>query len=145
MSAGAQPKLTKSASESSSAPNREVPLRRRATRPSTPSRTAATTMAITAGSNLPSNARRIAVSPRQSAIRVIMFGAIIRNGTGLKRRGFGSFGSGSKGGKRSSMGRPPSDAPELPLGAAGEIGEQGFACHRLLAEADEDPGADGQI
>src|SRR5258708_3991480 len=42
---GATPKFTKSARLSSSAPKRDVPLRRRATRPSMPSSTAANTMA----------------------------------------------------------------------------------------------------
>ena len=51
----------------------------------------------------PSKASRIAQSPRQRAIKVMMFGAIIRNGTGLNSRLRGSFGSGAKGGKRSLM------------------------------------------
>ncbi len=73
-------------------------------RPSTPSSTAAATMAMTAGSNRPSKASRMAVSPRQRAISVMMLGTMTRNGTGLNRRLRGSSGSGAKGGKRSLMG-----------------------------------------
>ena len=54
VSAGATPKSTKSASESSSAPKRVVPFRARASRPSTPSNTAAATMKNTARSKEPS-------------------------------------------------------------------------------------------
>src|SRR5688572_23711850 len=66
-----------------------------------PSRAAATRMARTAGSRRPSKAKRMAVRPRQSAIRVITFGAMTRNGTGLNRRRRGSIGSGANGGNRS--------------------------------------------
>ena len=54
MTAGATPKSTKSDNESSSAPNREVPLSARAMRPSSPSRTAAAMTAVTAVSKRPS-------------------------------------------------------------------------------------------
>src|ERR1700722_13235864 len=84
---GATPKLTKSARLSSSAPNRDVPLRSRATRPSMPSSTAANTMAPSAHSSLPSAARRIAVSPAHSASRVMRFGTSVRTGMARNRRG----------------------------------------------------------
>ena len=48
ISAGAQPKLTKSARLSSSAPNRDWPLIKRAIRPSMPSSAAANTIAASA-------------------------------------------------------------------------------------------------
>ena len=98
-SAGATPKSTKSASELSSAPNREVPLSARAIRPSRPSRTAAPAMALTAQSIEPSMARRIAVRPRQSASSVTILGRSSRIGTGRKpRRGAGcAVGSGVSG------------------------------------------------
>src|SRR6516165_2550370 len=86
ISAGATPKLTKSARLSSSAPNRDVPLRSRATRPSMPSSTAANTMAPSAHSSLPSTARRIAVSPAHNASRVMRFGTMVRTGTARNRR-----------------------------------------------------------
>ena len=56
MSAGATPKLTKSARLSSSAPKREVPLSSRAMRPSMPSSRAAKAIAATAHSSLSSTA-----------------------------------------------------------------------------------------
>ncbi len=74
--AGATPKLTKSESESSSAPKRLVPPRRRATRPSSPSRITATTIAITAGSHRPIRPKRIDDSPAQSAATVRMLGSM---------------------------------------------------------------------
>jgi hypothetical protein len=51
VSAGAQPKLMKSASESSSAPKGEAPLSMRAMRPSSPSSMAAAAIASTEWSN----------------------------------------------------------------------------------------------
>lgn len=99
----ATPKLTKSESESSSAPKREVPLSIRASLPSTPSSAAAIRMQIVAVSSLPSTTSRIAVRPRQSASRVMTLGAMSLNGIGLKRARLVSTRSGSKGGKRSLM------------------------------------------
>src|SRR6202521_1728889 len=90
---GATPKLTKSASESSSAPKREVLCNRRAMRPSRPSRIAASTMQPTANSSRPSMARRIAGSPSNS----------VRSGIARKPRRRRSSGSGSKGAKMFDM------------------------------------------
>src|SRR5262249_24770739 len=88
ISAGATPKLTKSAKLSSSAPKREVPLSIRATRPSMPSRMAANTIAATAHSSLASIASRMAVRPAHSASRVIRLGTSVRTGIWRKRRRF---------------------------------------------------------
>src|SRR5215208_2224186 len=97
ISAGATPKLTKSARLSSSAPNFDVPLSMRATRPSMPSSIAANTMAATAHSSLCSKASRMAVNPAQSASSVMRFGTSIRTGIGRKRRRFTRSGSDSRG------------------------------------------------
>ena len=86
ISPGATPKLTKSARLSSSAPNFDWPLIMRATRPSTPSSTAANTIAATASSIRPSVDSRIAVSPAQIASRVMTLGTSIRTGIGRNRR-----------------------------------------------------------
>src|SRR5215475_1159322 len=85
ISAGATPKLTKSPRLSSSAPNRDVPLSMRATRPSMPSSSAAKTMAATAHSSLSSTASRMAVSPAHSASNVIRLGSNVRTGIRRKR------------------------------------------------------------
>src|SRR5579883_2192587 len=105
MSPGATPKLTKSARLSSSAPKREVPRSRRATRPSMPSSTAASTIAPSAISSRPSTANGMAVNPAQSASRVITFGTSVRTGMVRKRprrrRRSGPSGRlGSMGGKK---------------------------------------------
>src|SRR5262245_48403871 len=97
ISAGATPKLTKSARLSSSAPKREVPLSMRATRPSMPSRIAANTIAATAHSSLASIARRIAVRPAHSASSVMRFGTSVRTGIWRKRRRFCAGRVGSNG------------------------------------------------
>ena len=99
ISAGATPKLTKSARLSSSAPKREVPLSMRATRPSMPSSSAANTIAASASSSLFSTARRMAVRPAQSASSVIRLGNSVRTGIALKRRDRNRGGDGSNGGK----------------------------------------------
>ena len=83
---GATPKLTKSARLSSSAPNFDWPLIMRATRPSSPSSTAANTIAATASSIRPSVDSRIAVSPAQIASSVMKLGTSIRTGIGRNRR-----------------------------------------------------------
>ena len=99
ISAGATPKLTKSARLSSSAPKREVPLSMRAIRPSMPSSAAANTIAASANSSRFSTAMRMAVSPAHSASSVIRLGTSSRTGIGLKRRLRDCCGVGSKGGK----------------------------------------------
>src|SRR5437016_1394849 len=97
ISAGATPKLTKSARLSSSAPKREVPLSMRATRPSMPSSVAANTIAATAHSSLASIASRMAVRPAHNASSVIRFGTSVRTGIWRKRRRFCGARVGSKG------------------------------------------------
>src|SRR5215470_6567192 len=97
ISAGATPKLTKSARLSSSAPKREVPLSMRATRPSMPSSIAANTIAATAHSSLASIASRMAVRPAHKASRVIRFGTSVRTGIWRKRRRFCGARAGSNG------------------------------------------------
>ena len=84
--AGATPKSTKSARESSSAPKRDEPSNARAIRPSSPSRIAATTIAMTAVSNWPSEASRIAVNPRHKASNVTRLGTTKRSGMPRNRR-----------------------------------------------------------
>src|SRR5271165_5365104 len=145
--AGATPKSTKSASESSSAPNRDVPLSARAIRPSRPSRTAAPAMALTAQSIEPSMARRMAVRPRQSASSVTMLGRRSRSGTGRNpRRGAGAaLGSRVSGaGPESFIGRsaPLERARRGPLR---DLSDHGFAGDRPRLEADHDLGVCGQI
>ena len=83
--AGATPKHRKSDSESSSAPNFDAPFSRRATRPSSMSKKAAVAIASTANLNCPSRAKRIAVSPEQSAMMVRILGASVLSGS-LPRR-----------------------------------------------------------
>ena len=78
--AGATPKLTKSASESSSAPSFELAFRRRATRPSMPSQMAATSSAHSAGRKRPSDDSEMDVMPAQAASEVIRLGTIARSG-----------------------------------------------------------------
>src|SRR6185437_10651056 len=92
MTPGATPKQTKSDNESSCAPKGEVLLSSRAIRPSRPSKTPATMMAITAHSNLPLIAKRIAVMPAHSASSVRMFGIIRLSDRPVMRRGRRKFG-----------------------------------------------------
>src|SRR5688500_13161519 len=105
---------------------------------------------------------RIAVRPMQMARMVIRLGMRMRIGTGLKRRGFGSW-SGSKGENRPSMvilggvltlARPyvtheTADwliRPErLLFGLAREVGDNGFAAHRRLADSGHGYRPGGQI
>src|SRR5262249_35907394 len=74
--AGATPKLTKSERLSSSAPKLDVALRRRAMRPSRPSKMPAAIIENTAAWKFPPIAKRIAVIPAQSARRVSMLGTM---------------------------------------------------------------------
>ena len=83
--AGATPKFTKSASESSSAPSFELALRSRAMRPSMPSHTQATSSATSACRNLPSLESEIEVMPAHAAIAVTRLGTIVRIGTRSSR------------------------------------------------------------
>src|SRR5271155_3008743 len=138
--AGATPKSTKSASESSSAPKREVPFSARAIRPSRPSSTAAPATALTAHSIDPSIARRIAVSPRPSANSVMMFGIRSLSGTARKRRrrdGLAASAIGARGrGPASFTGSAPLEGRRLGLG--GGLGDHRLARHRARIEADHD-------
>jgi hypothetical protein len=76
---GATPKLTKSAKESSSAPNRDALFNARARRPSRPSKIPARMMAPTAKAQSSDKANRIDVSPAHKEITVIMFGIMLVN------------------------------------------------------------------
>ncbi|MOA45572.1 hypothetical protein D3C78_1679790 [compost metagenome] len=73
--AGATPKATMSDRESYSAPKALCVLVRRATRPSSPSRTMATKMAMAALENCPLMALMIAYRPVKSAAVVNRFGS----------------------------------------------------------------------
>ena len=77
--AGATPKFTKSAKESSSAPKVLVALSMRAILPSNPSKIAATIIAVTASSHLPSIAKRIELNPTARANNVITLGNNLMN------------------------------------------------------------------
>src|SRR6266508_3464787 len=123
ISAGATPKLTKSARLSSSAPKRDVPLSMRARRPSTPSSIAAKTIAATAHSSLFSTAKRIAVKPAHNASRVIRLGSSVR--TGMKRK----------------RGRLPSRRSR----SNGENGNDRLPGNRGLSFGDQRPRACGQV
>ena len=79
--AGATPKLTKSASESSSAPSFELALSRRAILPSIPSHMHATRSAHSADMNLPSDESVIDVMPAHAASDVTRLGNIALRGT----------------------------------------------------------------
>src|SRR5258708_5656684 len=160
---GATPKLTKSARLSSSAPNFDWPLIMRATRPSSPSSTAANTMAYTASSMRPSVDSRIAVSPAQIASNVMKFGTSIRTGIGRNRRRRSSGYLGSNGVMarqyiasasllRHCGGRPAVQPLGWLIGAEGapvlagcEIGQNGLAGDRGLALGNQRFSAFGQI
>jgi hypothetical protein len=100
----ATPKLTKSESESSSAPKREVPFSRRARRPSTPSSAAAIRMQIGRDLELAldDEAHR-GQAEAQAPAASRHWARSAETGIGLKRARFDSTRSGSKGGKRSLM------------------------------------------
>src|SRR5690349_2679997 len=85
--AGATPKATTSESESSSAPNRLCPRSRRATRPSSPSSSAAIPMNISALSHSAVIAKRMPERPEQSASAVIALGTTARRGMPGRSRG----------------------------------------------------------
>ena len=87
--AGATPKFTKSASESSSAPSFELALRSLATRPSMPSQTQATRSAQSADRKRPSEDSEIDVMPAHAASEVMRFGKIARRGILSSRRSCG--------------------------------------------------------
>src|SRR5258707_9523685 len=163
ISPGATPKLTKSARLSSSAPNFDWPLIMRATRPSSPSSTAANTIAATASSMRPSVDSRIEVSPAQIASNVMKFGTSIRIGIGRnrRRRNSGDLGSDdimacqyiAVAGLRRHCGGPPASQPfgwligaERPaLLLAAEIGQDRLARNRGLALGNQRFAAFGQI
>src|SRR3712207_1315294 len=82
----------------------------------------------------------MAVRPRQSAISVIRFGAMVRNGTGLNSRRRDSTGSGAKGGNRSLIGaqdrktRQGRQAPPPSPGGGGSAAKQpGWGGNATLA------------
>ena len=85
MNAGATPKHRKSARLSNSAPKREVAFSSRASRPSSPSITAATAIATAAEPKRPSSANRIEVSPAHSPSMVSRLGTIRLKDGPLKR------------------------------------------------------------
>ena len=88
MNAGATPKFTASASESISAPIREVAFRIRAMRPSRASRIAATARNAIASVGRLSSAIFTEVNPRQMAATVMALGRMRRLTTGGLMRGF---------------------------------------------------------
>src|SRR6188472_2228019 len=155
ISPGATPKLTKSARLSSSAPNFDWPLIMRATRPSTPSSTAANTIAATANSIRPSVDRRIAVNPAQIASSVMTLGTSIRTGIGRNRRRRNSGFLGSMGlcithlySKRGPLRHAAAGRPVGRIGwlirpesaaavAEPEIGQYGLPRHRRLAHENQ--------
>ena len=85
MNGGATPKHRKSVRLSNSAPNRDVALSSRASRPSMPSIAAATATETTAAPNRPSNANRMPVSPAHRPSMVSKLGSIRLNDGPLKR------------------------------------------------------------
>jgi hypothetical protein len=84
-SAGATPKERKSARLSNSAPKRDVAFSSRASRPSSPSIAAASTMKEAAVPKRPSKAKRTATSPAQRPSMVRMFGTSRLNDSPSKR------------------------------------------------------------
>src|SRR5580658_1258502 len=142
--AGATPKSTKSASESSSAPNREVPLNARAIRPSRPSSTAAPAIALTAHSIAPSIAKRIAVSPRPRANSVTILGIRSLSGTARKPRRGGeaiapAIGSGGGGLASFTSSAPPKRSLEgRRFNLGGHLRNHRLARDRARIEADHD-------
>ncbi len=118
ISAGVTPKLIASARESSSAPILVDAPSRRATRPSRPSSTAATTTSRIDRSILPSAANRTPVRPAHSAATVRTDGSIITP-TGrcpsASRSFVGAVTGGRRGGRRcpgsAAGGRSPSRRP----------------------------------
>src|SRR3546814_4721758 len=80
LSAGDTPNEIASDSESSSAPNLLPPVSIRATRPSSPSSTPATSTISTARSHSPPTAKRMPLSPKHKASAVTALGATARNG-----------------------------------------------------------------
>ncbi len=74
MNDGATPKLITSVNESNSFPTLEVALINLAIRPSNPSIIAATIIASTDNSNLPSKANLIELKPIQTPTKVKIFG-----------------------------------------------------------------------
>src|SRR5271157_2429207 len=145
--AGATPKSTKSARESSSAPKREVPLSALAIRPSRPSSTAAPATALTAHSVDPSIARRIAVNPRPSANRVMMLGIRSLSGTARRprpRAGAAASASGARGGGPVSFTTlAPLEGRRRDLG--GDLGDHRLPRDRARIDADHDLRARRQI
>src|SRR5579872_140924 len=138
MNAGATPKSTKSASESSSAPKREVPFRARAMLPSRPSRTAASAIAMTAHSILSSSEKRIAVRPRQSARSVTRLGSSRRSGTPRNRRPDGTLPRGDTADSLLSGAYIPSARPERPHRLDGfHVCDHGLPSDGARIDADE--------
>src|SRR5271155_3507368 len=148
--AGATPKSTKSASESNSAPKREVPFRARAMRPSKPSSTAAAAIALTAHSIEPSKANRIAVNPRHNASSVMTLGMSKRSGTARNRprswvpateEGTCSVSFIGDGPRGSGLAQA-----ELPRGLLGpDVRDHRLAGDRWAAEADDDARVFGHV
>ena len=150
--AGATPKSTKSASESNSAPKREVPFSARAMRPSRPSSTAAAAIALTAHSIEPSKANRIAVNPRHNASSVMRLGMSRRSGTARNRRTrsrvarggrgdrFGLVHRGRPSRKRISSGGIAAAAPRRP-----DMRDHRLAGDRSAVEADDDARVFGHV
>jgi len=101
--AGATPKFTKSASESSSAPSFELAFRSRAILPSIPSQMQATSSARRASRKRPSDDREIDVIPAHAASDVTRFGTTARSGT--------RSGRGSRGRRRRPLRRKRLTAP----------------------------------
>src|SRR5579872_6592220 len=145
-SAGATPKSTKSASESSSAPKREVPFKTLAIRPSRPSSTAAAAIALTAQSIDPSIAQRIAVKPRPSANRVTRLGIKNLSGTvrSRRRRDAAASSIGVRGiGPASFTASAPVKRRRLDLGR--DLGNHRLARDGARIDADHDARARRQI
>src|SRR4051812_39036915 len=136
--AGATPKLTKSASESSSAPKREVPLRRRASLPSTASSMIATMTAPTAKSYRASTPSLIAVTPLQSASSVMRLGSRNRSGICLNRLRRCSRVRALMSSVKSGTSAIASAPAAQPLGLArGEIGDDRLAGDGALSDHHE--------
>src|SRR5690606_23012321 len=129
-----------SASESICTPNRDVAFRRRAMRPSIPSRKAASSTMATAVSKRPSKASLMPVRPAQMASTVMRFGTISRTGISLSRgpRPL-STGRGASAGEagvsiRLSFGMYSDAAADGRTLDGAEFGKHGFAADGSLAD-----------